>query len=168
MAREIQGEGGAFPDRAIDENIPPRLFNNTVGGGQPQPRPLAGPFGGVEGFKHFLQPVPRNTFALVSDLNSYILPNGHGHPITCKRFSQLGIFCRDLDFPAHGHRIARVHDQVHQHLFQLPFICTDGLQDRVMAERQSHRFTNQTIKQMGQVGKRVAHIDRLGAERLLA
>ena len=42
MAREIQGEGGAFPDRAIDENIAPRLFNNTVGGGEPQPRPLAG------------------------------------------------------------------------------------------------------------------------------
>ena len=115
-----------------------------------------------------MQPVPRNTFALVGDLNRYVFPDGHGHPITCKWFSQLGIFCRDLDFPAHGHRIARVHDQVHQHLFQLPFICTNGLQDRVMAEGQGHRFTNQTIKQMGQIGKRVTHIDRLGTERLLA
>ena len=131
--REIQRELGALILDRVDKDIAASLFDDPVGGRQTKTCPLAGAFGGVEGFKHLLQFVRRDPDPFVRDLHGDPVTGGHNGAITLQRFVQNNGFRLNPDFTALRHRIACVHHKVHQHLLQLALVRPDRAHDRIMA-----------------------------------
>jgi hypothetical protein len=96
-----------------------------------------------------------------------VRPTGHHRAVAPKRLAQVYDPRLDPDLAALGHGVARVHDEVHDHLFELPSVDADRQERRVMVERQLDLLPHQAVQQVHQVGHRVAQIDDLELQFLL-
>ena len=74
----------------------------------------------------------------------------------------------DPDFAAAGHRVAGVHDEVHDDLLELAFIHTDGREIGPVFDPERHLVGQETVQQMCQLAQRVLEVDDRGSQRLFA
>jgi hypothetical protein len=74
----------------------------------------------------------------------------------------------DPDFAALGHGVARVDDEVHDHLVELPAVDADRQEPGIMVERKLDLFAHQPVQQVHQVRHRVAQVHDLELQLLLA
>ena len=74
----------------------------------------------------------------------------------------------DHQVAALRHRIARIHDQIYQHLFDLSWIGLDSIQRRIQFCRQRNVLANQTPQHLVHIGDDVVQIHRQGLQNLLA
>ena len=166
--RKIEGETGAIARHAVNEDESPRLLDDAVSCRKPEPGALAGALGGVKRFENLVDLVGRDTHALIGNLHDDIIPRRHRGTIALQRLAQGGIEGFDADFPALGHGIAGIYHEIHQHLLELALVGPDRMQARIVGKRKRDLLPHQTIEQMGEIGKRLAQIQHLGAQVLLA
>jgi hypothetical protein len=91
----------------------------------------------------------------------------HG-PIASERCAYMAHLRRDGDRAAVRHRVARVDDKVHQHLLELAFVSPHKPQVRIVREGERDLLPREPIEEMCEVRQRVAQVEELGLERLLA
>ena len=75
---------------------------------------------------------------------------------------------RDRDRAPVRHRVPRVDDKVHEHLLELPLVGPHHPQVRVVRQREPDLLAHQPVQEVAQVRQRIAQIQKLGLERLLA
>jgi hypothetical protein len=66
------------------------------------------------------------------------------------------------------HGVARVHHEVHHHLFELPLVGPDEAQGGLVVEGQAHPLSHETVQEVGDVGQDGAQVESLGEHALLA
>ena len=119
MDREIQLEFGATAGHRGDEDIAARLLDDAVDGGQTKPSAFAHLLCREERLKNLRQLVGGDSGAGVDHPDQRIFPGRNRGLVAGKRLSQCAAFGFNADCPAFGHRVARVHHQIHQHLLKL-------------------------------------------------
>ncbi len=142
--REVQLCGRALAHLAVHPDVAARLPHESIHLTKAQTRTLPGFLGGEEGLKDSRQGVAVHAGARIRYRKQYVLPWRHG----LRDRGEIGLIEEDIrrldrELASVGHRVACVHRQVEQRLFQLVRICqrrpearrTDQLKVNVLPDR---------------------------------
>ena len=168
LGGKIQGKGRALARNAVAEDVAACLLDDAVGRGKPQAGPFALLLGGEERVEDLVQRLGRDAAALVRDRDAHVFALGNAGPFQRQSGPQADILGADRDLAAAGHGVAGVHDEVHQHLLELPGVGADRPQRGVVRHGDHDPLSDETVEKMAEVGQRVPQVDELRRQRLLA
>ena len=168
MAREKDAERAADPELALDSDVSARLVDDPVHGGEPEPGASTSCFGGEERLEQpapsvFVHPdagvgksQPDALVAIVGKMLSNPF-GGRVHDGGC-----------DSDCPSPRHRVAGVHDEIHQYLFDLAAIREHPGGDRVELGYELDARADQSPGQRRKLRNDSVQIDDAGPHHLSA
>ncbi len=122
IARQVNAEGGAHADLAVDDDRAARLLHDAVDRGKAEARALAHLLGREERIEDFLKMLGLDAGAGVAHLAEHIFAAGKPPVLQRQQFALAHIRGADRDLAAVGHRVARVHREVHDHLENLALV----------------------------------------------
>jgi hypothetical protein len=133
---QVDGERRSFARRARDSHVTTTLGDDCVDGREPQAGPLAQPLRREEGVECASHRLVVHSCSRVRHGELDVAPSGR----------RAGDAHADRHSPAVGHRVARVDDEVHDDLFELPRIGLDRCARRVQFEDQLDSLAEQRAK----------------------
>ena len=144
------------------------LLHDAIHSGKPESGPLANAFGGEKWLKDALHRLRVHARAGIADLQAYEL--SHTGLRTTLQICGVNVAteCADDEFATFGHGIARVHRQVHQHLFQHSCVRHHGWKFCRRANIKTDIFPQHRTQQSGHVVDDLVHVHRFGLRNLLA
>ena len=86
--------------------------------------------------------------AFIDHLDQHVVTSRQTRVISFKALCQRHVLAFNPNIPATRHRIPSVHNKVHDNLFKLTFIGSNGVEIVLLGQDQSDPFTDQTIQQL--------------------
>ena len=167
-ARQVDPERRPAPRLALDLHATAALGDNALDGRQPQPGATANFLGREER----LEDMPPRFFvhadAGVAHGQHDIASRARAGMQPCRSFVPLHLGRADRDLAAVGHRIARVHNQVHHDLFHLVRVGENFGDPRIEAQLHLDVLPHQARQHRLQTRHHLIQIERPGVEDLLA
>ena len=165
-ARQEDAELAAFAGRALHLDRASRLPDDPVHGGEPQAGPAPRPLGGEEGLEDALQRRAVHAGAGVANRKGRVPSRG-------QRLAMAGLVIEDLlaggdaQDAARPHRVARVRDQVQEHLLELTRIGADYRLPRAQANLDLHAVAGHLPQRALEPAHDLVDVDRHAVNRLL-
>src|SRR2546425_258429 len=126
--RQVDFDRGPPPRLRIQPDVAAALLHDAVHRREPEPRALALFLRGEERLEDPRLRGGVHADARVRDGEHYVGAGSHGPVLERVALVELGVCRFDRELAAPRHRVAGVHDQVHDHLLQLARVGPDGPQ----------------------------------------
>jgi len=167
-AGQIDLDGRAVADLAVDLDMAVALLHEAVSHAQPEARALAFGLRGEERIECALDDILRHACSCVSNGQHHVLPGGdigHGRDVFVveHRVRQL-----HRQPAAVGHRVSRIDREIEDHVLELMDVDQRVPQSARDDRLDTYRFTERAPKQIVHAAKRRRQIDDHGLQRLLA
>ena len=166
---------GAFVRCAADVDMSAVVLHRAVHHGEPEPRALSHALGGEERFEDALEHIGRHAVPSVAHLQSH--PRSRWWQIGSRLLLDVDIVEFDREQTAIGHRVARIHREIHDGLFDAAGIHThqlvtgcahvDGDRGRHHPDQQRGRALHDGIEPLRSIAQRRAarEVEQLSRER---
>src|ERR1700722_2513937 len=161
-------ECGPDPRAALDADVPPALLNDAEDGGEPEARSLSDRFGREEGLEDSIQGLGRHALAAVAHAEHDVTTRAHYNPPRRGRLVDVDLVHLDPNAAAPWHRIARVHDQVHENLRDLARGHLDVARPEVSLRRDLDRLAHDVVEGSRHAIDDGAHVHHLLLDGLVS
>jgi len=154
VPRQVDREGGAAAHVAGRLHVAAALADEGEDRGQAQPRPAAGRLRREVRLEGARERGGVHAGAGVGDAHH------HRAQRAGRALLEIDVGGLDGDAPAGGHRVARVEQQVHQRLLELPHVHLDAAQARLQLERDLHLLAQQRGQRAHHAGRHRVEVER--------
>src|SRR5579863_2151998 len=166
--RQIDFEGRAKPRLAVHPDVAAALFDDAIAGCQSETGAPRTTFGGKERFENMGHGFRAHAQAAVADSEHHVSPWFYADMLAGVCLVQVDVASFDHQPSAARHGVARVHHQVHQHLFDLRWVGLDGADIRRKFAVNPDVFAHQPAQQLLQAVHNAVEINILWLQNLLA
>ncbi len=139
----------------LGKDIASRLLDNAINGREAQPGAFAHGLGRKEGIKDLLQKGGFDARPLVGHANLHIIARPDFDAPDRLPLVQAQLSSRDRNRAAVRHRVACVHHQIHQRLFQLLVIRPHMAQLAPVLHDQGNLLADQPVEQIASIRNHV-------------
>src|SRR5438876_10580026 len=167
-ARQVDLEAGAAARLGVYPDEPPALLHDAVHRGQPQARAFAPLLGREERLEQMGLHVRRHADAGIADREQDVAPRRRREVLARIALVQFGVRGLDGELAALGHRIPRIHGQIHDHLLELPRVGLHGAERRIEPRREVDVLAQQAAQHLLDVGHEAVQADDARLQHLLA
>ena len=167
-ARQENAERRAGARLALAEDIAARLLDDAVDHRQAEAGALADLLGGEERLENLRAHVGRDAVSVVLDFDQHIIGRSDRHLLQAAAFGGGKVARAQRDPAALAHRVARVDDEVDDHLLELVEVGLHQPEIAAVHDIELDRLANQPAQQHLQLRQDVVELQRLRAKRLAA
>src|ERR1051325_1070728 len=166
--RQIDVECSSLSRLTIDPDASLTLLYDPVDRGKAQTGSFAKLLGGEERLEDLFLRLAVHSAAVVRDGEHHIMAGLHNFLSLDMGAIQIPVARADRNVTAYRQSIARIHDQVHENLFNLPRVGLHLAQAWVKSRLQHHVFANQTAQHLIHVSDNDVEIEHAWLQHLFA
>src|SRR5216684_7308231 len=167
-ARQINLEGGALSEFAVYPDVTAALFHDAVDRRETETSATAAFLRGVKRFEDVGDRIGRHARAGVRDGEQDVWSGNDNSVIARVRRVEINVAGLDEDATTVGEGVARVHDQIHNDLFDLARVGLDG--SEIVGDERLHLdvFVHQPAKKLVEIHDDGVEIENFRPQNLLA
>ena len=167
-ARQEDRECRALVQFAVDGDVTAGLLDDAVHRRKTEARALSDRLGGEERIEDFADMLLGDAAALIGDIDAHIIVRRHDRGAEGGGLRHALVRGANGNGAALGHRVARIHDEIHDRVRKLRFIGVDGPQVRRVLQLDLNAFADEAAEQLMHFGDGAVQRQHLGLHRLLA